>query len=178
MRGRRGRLTRCGLYKRILVAYDGSREGRTALREGTLLAKRFGAEINVLAVVAETPGMRVAEGAHAGVMAQQDDAYKTILDEAVQGMSNLGFPVKAKLVRGEPAQEIAAYARQMRADLVVVGHRKQNLLQRWWSGPSGAYLTDFLSCSLLIARLTISQEDFLRELGLDPGTVVLPPSAH
>jgi nucleotide-binding universal stress UspA family protein len=150
------------LYKRVILAYDGSREGRAALREGALLAYRCAAEIHLLAVVAETPGMRVAEGAHAGVLAHQDDHYRAILDEAVQRLNTLGVPHKARLVRGEPAQEIAAYARHIKADLVVVAHRKQSLLQRWWSGPSGAYLSDHLTCSLLISRAVISDEDFAR----------------
>ena len=152
------------MYKRVLVAYDGSREGRSALREGALLVRTVGAELYVLAVVAETPGMRVAEGAHAGVMAHQDEAYRTLLEEAVRGIANFGIPVKGKLVRGEPAQEIGAYSRQIKADLVVVGHRKQNLLQRWWSGPNGAYLSDYIGCSLLIARAEISHEDFMRAM--------------
>ena len=153
------------MYKRVLVAYDGSREGRSALREGALLVRQLGAELYILAVVAETPGMRVAEGAHAGVMAHQDEAYRTLLEEAVHGLARFGLKVKGKLVRGEPAQEIGAYARQIKADLVVVGHRKQNLLQRWWSGPNGAYLSDFISCSLLIARLDISYEAFFEAMG-------------
>jgi nucleotide-binding universal stress UspA family protein len=148
-----------------LVAYDGSREGRTALREGALLVRGLGAELYVLAVVAETPGMRVAEGAHAGIMAHQDEAYRSLLEEAVRGLGGLGLPVKGKLVRGEPAQEIGAYSRQIKADLVVVGHRKQNLLQRWWSGPNGAYLSDYINCSLLIARADIPYDAFLRAMG-------------
>jgi len=153
------------VYKRIIVAYDGSREGRTALREGALLARRFGAQVHLLAVIAETPGMRVAEGAHAGCIAHQMETYRGILQEAVTGVQPLGIKLEARLVRGEPAQEIAAYARLIQADLVVVGHRKQSLLQRWWSGPSGAYLSDYLDCSLLIARKTISTEEFLAEIG-------------
>jgi hypothetical protein len=41
------------MYKRILLAYDGSVEGRTALREGALLARQCGAEVFLLSVVAE-----------------------------------------------------------------------------------------------------------------------------
>jgi nucleotide-binding universal stress UspA family protein len=159
------------LYKRVLVAYDGSREGRSALREGAILVRSLGAELFVLAVVAETPGMRVAEGAHAGVMAHQDEAYRTLLEEAVRGLAGYGLAVKGKLVRGEPAQEIGAYARQIKADLVVVGHRKQNLLQRWWSGPNGAYLSDYINCSLLIARAEISHETFAKLMGEAPEAV-------
>ncbi|CAN7286840.1 universal stress protein [Phenylobacterium sp. LjRoot219] len=156
------------MYKRVLVAYDGSREGRTALREGALLVRQFGADLYVLAVVPETPGMRVAEGAYAGAMAYQDDTYRQLLEEAVRGLGKFGLHVKGKLVRGEPAQEISAYAREIKAELVVVGHRRQNLLQRWWSGPNGAYLTDYLNCSLLIARGEISFEAFAAAMGAEP----------
>lgn len=156
------------MYNRVIVAYDGSREGRTALREGALLVRQLGAELFILAVVPETPGMRVAEGAYAGAMAYQDDTYKSLLEEAVRGLGGFGLHVKGKLVRGEPAQEIAAYAREVKADVVVVGHRKQNLLQRWWSGPNGAYLTDYLGCSLLIAKADISMEKFHRAMGQEP----------
>lgn len=152
------------MYKRIVLAYDGTREGRNALREGALLALRVGAEIHLLAVVVETPGMRMAEGAQPGAIAYQQESYRAVLDEAVEGLHRMGVQLEAKLVCGEPAQEIAGYARRVAADLVVVGHRRQSLLQRWWSGPSGAYLSDYLSCSLLIARSVISQEDFLSEL--------------
>ena len=41
------------MYKRILLAYDGSVEGRTALREGALLARQCGAEVFLLSVLAD-----------------------------------------------------------------------------------------------------------------------------
>jgi hypothetical protein len=43
---------------------------------------------------------------------------------------------------------------------VVVGHRKRNLLERWWSGDAGGYISDHIGCSLLIARNAVSDEDF------------------
>src|SRR5260370_2671172 len=43
----RGRI----LYKKVLLAYDGSIEGRRALREGAKLAQFCGAEVFLLAVV-------------------------------------------------------------------------------------------------------------------------------
>ena len=42
---------RLKMYKRILLAYDGSVEGRTALREGALLARQCGADVFLLSVL-------------------------------------------------------------------------------------------------------------------------------
>lgn len=156
------------LYERVLLAYDGSREGRAALREGALLARRFGCRVFLLCVVAETPGMRVGEAAYAGAVAQTCDASSALFEEAMQRLCELGFDPAGKMVTGEPAAEIAAYAREVRADLVVVGHRKQSLLERWWSGASGAYLVDHLTCSLLISRKAVTDEEFLAAMQARP----------
>src|SRR4029079_11051148 len=125
------------MYKRILLAYDGSVEGRTALREGALMAKQCGAQVFLLSVVADTGG---------------------VLNEGGARLRQLGFEPIAKLVRGEPAQEIGSFARQIEADLIVVGHRRKSAFERWWSGRSWAYLIYYTDCSLLVARNVISDE--------------------
>jgi hypothetical protein len=38
------------------------------------------------------------------------------------------------------------------------------VLQRWWSGASGAYITDQVWCSVLIGRNAISDEALEAEL--------------
>jgi nucleotide-binding universal stress UspA family protein len=81
-----------------------------------------------------------------------------VLSEGVARLRQLGFDPVAKLVRGEPAEEIGTFARQIGADLIVVGHRRQSAFDRWWSGPRGAYLIDYTDCSLLVARNVVSDE--------------------
>lgn len=157
------------MYQRVLLAYDGSREGRTALREGALAARRFGAKVFLLSVAAESPGVRIGEAAYAGAIARAQDTYASLFDEAMERLTALGFQPEGKVVSGEPAVEIANYAREVRAELVVVGHRRKGLLERWWSGQTGAYLSDHLQCSLLIARGSISDEEFYRELEVAAG---------
>lgn len=157
------------MYERVLLAYDGSREGRTALREGALTARRFGARVYLLCVVAESPGVRIGEAAYAGAVAKAQDTYVGLFDEAMARLTALGFRPEGKVVTGEPAAEIADYANAVKADLVVVGHRKKGLWERWWSGQTGAYLSDHLSCSLLIARQEVADEAFYRELEATEG---------
>ena len=64
------------------------------------------------------------------------------------------------MVIGEPAPAIGATAKEIGADLVVVGHHRQGFLLRWWSGSTHAYLTDHIGCSLLMARNQMSDEAF------------------
>ncbi len=154
------------MYERVLLAYDGSLEGRAALREGALLARRCKSKLYLLCVVAEAPGVRIGEATYAGATGQTGDTYRALFDEAMTRLRDLGFEPSGKLVVGEPTQEIAAYASAIGADLLVVGHRKKSLFERWWSGQTGAYLMDHVGCSLLVARRAISDEEFRREFEL------------
>ena len=144
------------MYKRILLAYDGSVEGRTALREGALLAKQCGAEVFLLSVLADSGMLLMSEVALAGASVHMEDSFKEILDEGVARLRRLGFDPVAEMVRGQPAEQIGNFARKVGADLIVVGHRRQSAFDRWWSGPKGAYLMDYTDCSLLVARNAVS----------------------
>ena len=168
------------MYQRILLAYDGSIEGRTALREGALLARRYGAQVFVLSVIREAAGTKLGEGVGGGGIAQQQVEYERVLQEGMERLAALGFQASGKLVIGEPAREIAAYAEQVKADLVVVGHRRQTAIGRWWSGPSGAYLSDHIPCSLLVCKNIIDDGHFaalLAQNELGPAAAALGAAA-
>jgi nucleotide-binding universal stress UspA family protein len=164
------------MYKRILLAYDGTLEGRAALREGALLARRCGAEVFLLSVIAESVGSRVAQGVEGATVAVKDQDYQEVLADGIERLKQLGFAPVAKLMRGEPARAIGVYSGQIAADLVVVGYRKQNALARWWSGPSGAYLIDHVSCSVLVGRNVITAEAFEAEMRDGPAAVTPNPA--
>ena len=128
---------RAQMYKHILLAYDGSVEGRTALREGALLARQSGAEVFLLAVLVDTGTLLLPEVALAGASAKMEDDFTEIFNEGVARLRKLGFDPTAKLMKGQPAEEVGNFARQIEADLIVVGHRRQSAFDRWWSGPKG-----------------------------------------
>ncbi len=148
------------MYKQILLAYDGSLEGALALREGALLARRAGAKVFLLCVVPAANGVELAEGVYQGAVAKQIESYRTLLERAVERLRELGFAPAARLLVGEPTPIIGAVAKEIAADLVVVGHKEQSFLSRWWSGSTQATLSEQLTCSLLIARQTLSDEEF------------------
>jgi len=152
------------VYERILLAYDGSREGLVALREGALLAKRCRAQVFLLSVIPEAGGVALAQGANPDGLGPQIESYKALLARGVEVLGRLGLEPTAKLVKGEPVIQIGRFAEAIDADLVVLGHRRQSLLQRWWSGSTGAYVSDHVHCSILIGRKAISDEVFEAEL--------------
>ena len=156
------------MYKKVLLAYDGSVEGRRALREGAKLAQLCGAEVFLLAVVENAPALATLEGGVGISMDEQIQAYKAILAEGVERLKTVGFSPTARLGMGAPAQQIAAVAEEIGANLVVVGHRPSGPLARWWFGSVGTYLTDQLRCSVLIAQTEIGDDQFAQLLTTPP----------
>jgi nucleotide-binding universal stress UspA family protein len=88
------------MYKRSLLAHDGSVEGGTALREGALLAKQCGAEVFLL-VLADSGTLLLSEVTLAGASVQMEDSFRQILDEGVARLKKLGFDPVAEMVRAD-----------------------------------------------------------------------------
>ena len=122
------------------------------------LLQECGAKVFLLSVLADYGTILLAEAALAGISIRIEDDFTEILNEGVARLKKLGFDPVAKLVRGQPAEEIGNFAKEIKADLIVVGYRRQSAFDRWWSGPKGAYLMDFTDCSQLVAPNAVSDE--------------------
>jgi nucleotide-binding universal stress UspA family protein len=156
------------MYKKVLLAYDGSIEGRRALREGAKLAQLCRAEVFLLAVV-ELSSIAIPDAGLIFPTDEQTATYKAILAEGVERLEALGFSPTSRLETGNPGQKIAEVAEEIGAHLVVVGHRPQGPLARWF-GSVGSYLVKRLRCSVLVGQTEISDDEFelLKQLGEVP----------
>ena len=144
------------MYKKVLLAYDGSIEGRRALREGAKLAQLCRADVFLLAVV-QLSSIMVTEGLTIPID-EQTASYKAILAEGVERLKALGFSPTSRLETGDAGQKISEVAEEIDAHLVVVGHRPS----RGWFGSVGvgSYLVKRLRCSVLVAQTEISDDEF------------------
>lgn len=145
------------MYQRVLLATDESRQSAVALREGALIARQVGAKVFLLVVAERGAGLMVANGVHP---LPPDHEGANLLKQGLERLKRLGLDASGAVAAGEPALVIGNAARKFGADLIVVGHRRQHLLDRWWSGASGAYIVDNVDCSVLVARREISDAEF------------------
>lgn len=147
------------MYQTILLAYDGTREGRLALREGAMLAKQFRSDVVLLAVVEASLTPVAVDIGVAYVPYDQSDEYQLILDEGSERLQRLGLAHKVILQVGDPVTCIVKAAQDAHADLVVIGHHKSGWLARWLHEPVVAALIESLECSVLSGRMEISDDD-------------------
>jgi nucleotide-binding universal stress UspA family protein len=142
------------MYRKIVLAYDGTETGRVALRQGADLAASCGAEVFLLAVVDLPTGMLMAEGAApTGLPESQRQDFQRILDEGVERLRSRDLQTESRLEFGVPAERIIQTAEAIGADLIVIGHREKSPLARWWRGSIGSSVLSQAPCSILVAVL-------------------------
>ncbi len=138
------------LFSRILLCYDATREGRSALRYGAELARELRAETHLLAILEDAYWIRGFEAMAAESALIEEESAREILSEGVSKLKALGVPAIGHFATGSPIDQIARVARALNADLIVVGHRPCGLLKRWWAGQGHGLLLDKVSCSILV----------------------------
>jgi nucleotide-binding universal stress UspA family protein len=143
------------MYKRILLAYDGSQSGQRALLECRDLAGLAGAELYLIAVSPPAAALIGGEGYVYDARAEEEErkAFQRVLDEGMEQLKSEGRSVvQGEVVVGQPVDEITEYARRMNADLIVVGHRHlDSWAARWWRGSVSKALIENAPCSVLVA---------------------------
>ncbi|EQD75029.1 UspA domain-containing protein [mine drainage metagenome] len=140
------------MYETILLAYDGTRESRLALREGAEIAERFGARTHLLAVINLPTALLGGEAlAAGGGMAREIERCQEVLNEGLERLKARGLECVGHLERGDPSETIERLAREVHADLIVLGYHRRSGLGKWWHTPTCTLLIDHTPTSLLVA---------------------------
>jgi nucleotide-binding universal stress UspA family protein len=147
------------MYRTILLCYDGSEEGRNALREGADTALCMGAQTHLLAILREPAPTLVPEGFSPGYFEDAQRTAQRLLDEGVDWLRARNLQAQGQLVFGNPVRHIADCASALGADLIVLSHRRRGRLARWWSDAEGATLLELAPCSILVAMSAAAAPD-------------------
>jgi nucleotide-binding universal stress UspA family protein len=139
------------MYQKILLCYDGTAEGRNALKEGADVAICMHADTYLLAIIRNTGGPVVPEGFTENWFDSEDSVARHILDEGVAWLREHGVDAHGEIAFGNAIEEITRVALEVTPDLIVVGHRRRSRLERWWSDDEDAMLLDRVPCSILVA---------------------------
>ena len=141
------------MYKRILLAYDGSEPGQKALLDANEIARLSQGEVHLAAVMPPPTATIGGEGFVYDVSRDEEDRkrYRAILDEGLKRLGDSGHKASGELLEGEAVDEIVRQAKKIGADLIVVGHRHlDSWTARWWRGSVSKVLIEHSPCSVLV----------------------------
>ncbi len=139
------------VYRKVLIAFDGSEDSRAALTAGAELAARFKAEVVLLAVLNTGIDLAAAEAYASGSADEEQLEQSTaLLDEEKMRLRQSGLTCTTMVANGNPPEQINEKAREIGADLVVIGHRTHGLWSRLANDAVGVKLVKDPPCSILI----------------------------
>jgi nucleotide-binding universal stress UspA family protein len=131
------------MFNKILLAYNGSREGKSALLACAEIASFAHSETHLLAVAGMPSSMFLTEGF----------LPEELLEEGTAQLKQRGFTVSGHLAVGEPVEEICRLATELKCDVIVVGHQQRaSFASRWWRGSVGKTLLDYAPCGIFVAQ--------------------------
>src|SRR5208337_4847137 len=138
------------MFKKILIANDGSEGAKKALRAAIALAKTFGAELHSISIkerpshYAETVGE---------VMEEQEEAaalFARVTAESKDLAKQQGVNLECTVLAGHEVETIVRFAREGHYDLLVVGFMGHSrAFGRIWGGTS-QNLAKTSPCSVLV----------------------------
>jgi nucleotide-binding universal stress UspA family protein len=141
------------MYKKILIAYNGTPESRSALDEVVRLAPDASVQVHLAGVV-HYPSAYLLAGEYVPEVALADERehMEADLKDAHAVLEGKGFKVTDHLVVGEPVDVICKLVSELGIDLLILGHpRSKSFALRWWRGSVDAILLERVRCSILVA---------------------------
>src|SRR5208283_4261684 len=120
------------MIKHVLIAFDGSESAQKAYLFALDIAKKYGADLYVLAVA--RPPEFGDEVETEAIIENSRKHYEKVLAPLKAQTSSAGVRLHFDIVVGHPAEQIVIYAEKHSVDHIIVGHRGRTLFKRWLMG--------------------------------------------
>jgi nucleotide-binding universal stress UspA family protein len=138
------------MYRKILVAYDGSESSKKAFETACALALRAGAELWVLSV-ARPP--EVADDVETEAVIENSRRYhRGLLVELKHSVKDRKLNAHFEVSVGHPAEQIIYEADRHAVDLIVVGDRGRSRFARLLLGSVSKQVVEHAGRPVLVVR--------------------------
>lgn len=138
------------MFRKILVAYDGSAPARAAYDVALDMAAKYKSEIYVVAV-ARPPEFAEDVETEAALDSAREHFGKKFGELESQAMRASVKP-HLRVVTGHPAEQIIRAAEQDGIELIILGHRGHGVFERWLLGSVSRTVIAYAPCAVMVVR--------------------------
>lgn len=140
------------MFRKILVANDGSEGANKAVQVAIDLAKRYEAELHEISIEEHLPHYAATVGEVVEAKQEAVDYFRRVTKEAEQAALAHGLRLTSHVVPGHEVETIVKFAKEHGFDLLVIGfmgHSK--IFGRIW-GSTSQNLTKLSPCTVLVVK--------------------------
>ena len=151
------------MYTSIVVGTDGSETASIAVQRATELAELTGATLHIVYAYQALSGTHLAGADTPTINLKQVNediavAARDVCSDAARSAKDLDVAVETHTRSGDPADALIAAAKDLDADLVVVGSRGMSGVRRFVLGSVPNKVSHHCPCSLLIVDTSAPAE--------------------
>lgn len=147
------------MFKKILVAIDGSEPSKHAINHASELALKLGAELMILTVIPPTSSLlypieeEVTINLDEYDKAMKEAHLRVLIDAETKTKQNYPhLKVTTKLAEGHVSSTIVEQAKNENVDLIVMGSRGLSGITSWVLGSTSKHVVDTCNCPILIVK--------------------------
>jgi len=139
------------MYKKILLATDGSEHSKRATENAIHIAKcSDGSRMEIIYVF--DPNRAKSETLSNWNSVENDDKRKKRVVEVEKMAKKAGIDYEIQILNGDPGPTIVEYANKNKADVVIIGSRGLNALQEFVLGSVSHKVAKRANCPVLIVK--------------------------
>ncbi|WP_078427727.1 universal stress protein [Alkalihalobacterium alkalinitrilicum] len=140
------------MYKKILLAYDGSEHSKRAGENAIHIAKCGGAE-SILEIVYAVDATKAKHDVLSNWNSLSlEEKRKELLTGVTKKASDEGVKYEIKILQGEAGPSIIKYANENNFDLVIIGSRGLDRIQEFVLGGVSHKVAKRVKCPILIVK--------------------------
>ncbi len=144
------------MWKKILVAVDGSTPSLHALEVAAGMAAQNKAELTILSVVPPLPPLVHGDMPQYSTQLTVDlsESYKNMVGAKAKEVKNKhpGLKIVPIVMTGSPSRKIIEAAKARKVDLIVVGNRGTSGILSWMLGSVSRQVTDACTVPVLVVK--------------------------
>ena len=139
------------MFKRILLAVDGSKHSDLAVDYAAGLAAAFQTDLLVVHAYPQTSDL-LGYDDFERLVSRRKSAGQKILDGVRERLAKRGIPFQEDLLEGPEAEAILAAAASQKADLIVMGTRGLGTIEGMLFGSVSRKVSQHAECPVMLAR--------------------------
>lgn len=140
------------MFRKILIANDGSENAFRALHVALDLARRYGAELHQLSVEEHLPHYAASLGEIIEAEREELDYFDKVAEKSQELAHQAGVHLECHVVAGHEVETIVRFTEEHQFDLLVIGHKGHSKIWLLRMGSTAAKIAEHAHTSLLIVQ--------------------------
>jgi len=140
------------MYKKLLLATDGSENARRAADEAMILTKAFSSHVILVYIISNPPSQPRMVQANFDVHSLLEEDAKSRIKDIIDIFEKESLPYTLKVAIGDPAAEIIKIAEKENVNVIIIGSRGLSTIKGVFLGSVSQKVTHHATCPVMIVK--------------------------